>query len=167
MSTLRTLCVLSVFFGLAMELTPEGGVRKILSIVCAAALLSVAAGSLKETDDSTYALELARYRDREQELLAEGTEYSDRLSRLVIENEYEEYIKDKAVQMGVTLTDVQIGLEWNTEGLWVPVSVTIRCRDDDQREQLSALITAELGIPPTRQLWQEGESLEEDPVKIG
>ena len=93
---IRQLCVLSIFCGVALNLTPEGNVRRVVSIVCSAALICAALGLVGKLEEGGYALEMSRLQEREQELENRSGDFSDRLNRLVIVGQYESYIMYKA-----------------------------------------------------------------------
>ncbi|HAJ65393.1 MAG TPA: hypothetical protein DCM61_02265 [Clostridiales bacterium] len=78
-----------------------------------------------------------------------------RLSRLVIEQECEEYIMDKAMDLGLQLDCVEISCSWNREGVWVPETVVITTmKGTEAAGKLSSWIEAELGIETARQEWR-------------
>ena len=56
------LCVLSVFFGLALSLMPEGTVKKLAPAVGAAALLLCLLDGVAAVDTEGLMLDIARYR---------------------------------------------------------------------------------------------------------
>lgn len=153
-SALRQLCAMSILCGAAMSLAPEGTVKRMMGVVCAVALLSAAIQPLIGLDFSAYALELARYDRREEEFLAENSELNDRLNRLVIQERYETYIRDKAEETGIRVDRIKVAVQWNTEGLWVPYSLEISCTGSERdRQRLRGTVEAELGIPAERQQW--------------
>jgi hypothetical protein len=92
----------------------------------------------------------------EIELSSSAQTVEERLNRLVIEREYETYIMDKANELEIRLSEVEVEAQWNLEGLWMPyeVSITGKCSDKD-KNQLSAVISANLGIPYERQRWND------------
>lgn len=154
----RGLCAMSLLCGAAMSISPEGSVKKVMSILCAAVLIMSVLTPLKEMDFSSYALELAKLEEREQSLQAEGEEINSRLNRLVIQSQYEAYIMDKATKLGLSVETVKVGVEWSTEGLWVPKTAEIKCAGDERlKKTLGEIITSELGIAPERQYWSENE----------
>lgn len=162
---IRTLCVLSVVSGVLVSLTPEGGARRILRLLSSVVLLAVIFNSLNALDLSDYGVELARYREREQELLQNGEELRDELNRLVIEQEYREYIEERAASLFAALESVEITVRWSSEGFWVPESSRICLRTKDARDELSRILESELGIPAQKQEWEirdEGESALEE-----
>lgn len=155
---IRQICALSIFCGAAMSLTPEGGVKRILAILCTAALMVTVLGALRSIDYEDYALEISRYREQEKSFLEQSTEMNERLNRLVIEEEYETYIMDKAREYGLAVERAEVDLRWSTDGLWVPESADIVCRaTEEQRSLLTGIIQAELGIAAEKQRWSEDE----------
>ena len=153
---IRELCALSVFCAVVLQLTPEGGVRRMLTLLCTAALLSAALSGIRQIDYDAYALELARFREREKTFAETSDETQERLNRLVIEQECRSYILDKARELGLEPESVEVELRWDMEGLWVPAAVSIRCRGtEEQIAALSAAIRTELGIAGEDQRWRD------------
>jgi len=133
-----------------MSAAPEGSVKRIMSTVCAALLICAVLQPLKDFDIQQYALELAKIRETEAEILEQGGEMNNRLNRLVIESECESYIKDKAAAAGIE-TELKVLAQWSMEGIWVPHEVRLSCA---YNSDLAKLISSELGIPEERQTWQ-------------
>ena len=151
---IREVCALSVFCGLAMSIMPEGSVKRVAGVLCTAALLITVLTPLRDFDIDSYALLLAKYKEEEAALTARGEEINERLNRLVIEQEYEAYIMDKALELGLEGLAVDVEVQWSLEGLWMPYGASISgvCSQTG-KEQLSALMAADLGIPYERQRW--------------
>ena len=63
--SIRQLCAVSIFCGAAINITPEGGVRRIMQLLCTAALTIAILSPIKEIDFDIYALETARLREAE------------------------------------------------------------------------------------------------------
>ncbi len=157
-NSVRGLCAMSLLCGAALSISPEGSVKKVMSVLCAAVLILSVLVPIKEMDFSSYALELAKLEEREQSLKLEGEEINSRLNRLVIQSEYEAYIMDKATKLGLKADKVKVDVEWSTEGLWVPASVKISCTGGENlKKALAQTVTSELGIAPERQCWDENE----------
>ncbi len=151
---IRELCFLSMLCGTVLCLTPDGGVKRILSILSALLLASSLLSAVRELDFESYAIELSRYREQEQSFLAEQAERDRRLNRLVIEEEVRTYILDKAETLGLHLENTAVELRWCTDGFWVPDAVSTAYRGEEwQREQMQDLIMGDLGIPAERQYW--------------
>ena len=145
--SIRQLCALSLLCGAALSILPEGGVKRVAEVVCTASLIIAIVSPLK-------ALESARRHDLESSLTADAKAAEQRLNRLVIEQEYEAYIMDKALELGLEGLAVDVEVQWSLEGLWMPYGASISgvCSQTG-KEQLSALMAADLGIPYERQRW--------------
>ena len=61
---------------------------------------------------------------------------------------------DKALELGLEDLAVDVEVQWSLEGLWMPYGANISgdCSQTG-KEQLSALMAADLGIPYERQRW--------------
>lgn len=152
--SIMQLCALSLFCGAALSILPEGGVKRVAEVVCTASLILAVINPLKSMDISSYALESAKYHELEASLTADAEKAEQRLNRLVIEQEYEAYIMDKALELGLEGLAVSVEVQWSLDGLWMPYSAGLSgIWDQDGKERLSALMTADLGIPYERQRW--------------
>lgn len=155
---LREICALSILCGVAVSITPEGGAKRVIGILSSAILIIAIITPLKDFDFENYALELARYREQEAELTAKGEEINERLNRLVIEQECQAYIMDKAIEIGFEVKEAKVTLQWSTEGVWVPFSAEISGEaTPEERLRLGESIKAGLGIPPERVVWAVNE----------
>ena len=149
----REICILSIFCGAVISCCPECGAKKILCILETVVLMAVIVNALRNMDMSVYSVQLARFHERERELLQETNEIRNRLDRLVIEDEYASYVERKAETSGVFPDEIEIQARWSKEGLWIPASSRIRIKTEKEREQLSRILEGELGIPAERQEW--------------
>ena len=158
METVRELCVIAVFCAVLPELIPEGGVRKIMSVLCSAVLILVSLGGVKQLDYDVYAREMSRLREEQAAIELDGEAMRERMNRLVIAQELETYILDKARELEVPVTHAQFSLRWSSEGFWVPESVelTVSGRTESE-EDLRRILEAELGIPSGGQIWKYDE----------
>ena len=148
------ICMLSILCGLTMSMTPEGGVKRVMAVLCTLILVLTVLTAVKSFDFDAYALELSRYQEQEQVFAQESRDMRQRLNRLVIEEEYKTYILDKANITGMELEQVELDARWSMDGLWVPYSVSIRYRGEErQRRIMEDLISGDLGIPAERQHW--------------
>ena len=153
---IRQLCAMSLLCGAALTLTPQGGAKRVTEILCTAVLVLTVLSPLKELDLDAYALSVAKYRETEAELFHKGEEAGERLNRLVIEREYESYIMDKAKNLGLTITEVQIEVEWSLDGLWIPYGAEVHVQGDSTtKDDLGRILRDDLGIPFERQQWYE------------
>ena len=155
LSGVRQLCLLSVFCGAAMSLCPKGSIKQVLAIGCAAVLTLSLMNAWRESDLSAYTLELARYAERKEEFLTDSKERTERLNRLVIEEQYGAYIMAKAREYGLEIQSVQVQVQWSMEGFWMPWSVRVSCTGDElSRQKLRDSLVTDLGIPVERQAWE-------------
>lgn len=159
MSTMiRELCALSILFGVIMGIIPEGGVKRITGILCSAILIIVILTPIKSIDIDSYALLLTQYREQEAQLTARADEINSRLNRAVIVEEYEAYIMDKAEELGIDVKEAGVEVQWSTEAVWVPYSVSVTANADiSLRRVFEDKLMAELGIPQERVKWQSDE----------
>lgn len=151
---IRELCAVSLLCGAALSILPEGGVKRVAEILCTASLILAVISPIKEIDMDAYALESARLHELETSLAQQGQEAGERINRLVIEQEYEAYIMDKARELGVNDLTADVEVQWSMEGFWMPYGVKLisNC-GDSERERLSQLLVSDLGIPYERQRW--------------
>ena len=153
-NSLKSLCLLSIFCGAALSISPEGSVKRIMNILVSAILLTLVILPFKEFDYPGYALFEGKLRQHEKELAESSEQINDRLNRLVIEEEYGAYIMDKAAELHMSISELKVNVYWSTEGLWLPQSVSIKYDGDQaERSRLEGIISAELGIAPERQYW--------------
>ena len=148
---IREVCALSVFCGLAMSIMPEGSVKRVAGVLCTAALLITVLTPLRDFDIDSYALLLAKYKEEEAALTARGEEINERLNRLVIEQEYEAYIMDKAAEKNVAVKEAEVEAQWSTEGYTAEISSDA---PPSQRAMLTEAIKTDLGIPEERITWK-------------
>lgn len=152
--SIRQLCAVSIFCGAAINITPEGGVRRIMQLLCTAALTMAILSPIKEIDFDIYALETARLREAESAINESAERIDGRLNRAVIEEQCEEYILDKAEELGANVSGVNVQAQWSLEGIWVPYSAEINAPDiGSVKGALESVIENELGIPAERQMW--------------
>ena len=137
---LLSLVAVSLLTVLSRSLIPEGGVRRIASVVCGLLLTICALSPLLQM---------------EKETLRTGVEVKNReLVSQIIKQTTQTYILDKAASMGLS---VQAEVEMNDEGAYpYPYRVTLTgvCTEA-QRRQLTRSIEENLGIPAERQAWND------------
>ena len=78
------------------------------------------------------------------------------INQTIIERECAAYILDKADALGLAVSSAAVTARWSEEGFWYPWESRAACSESD-RETLSAVIEAELGIPAERQSWEESK----------
>lgn len=150
---MRELCVFSIFSAVASAIVPEGGAKRVMGIVISAVMLCITLESVTAIDFDSYRLMAAKYRETGMSLTAEAENVSDRLNRLVIERECEEYIYDRAAKFGTELSSVRVTASWHPDGLWLPSALEIGSAEA-RNDRLCSAIEAELGIPTSEQVWK-------------
>ena len=148
------MCATSLVYGAVMFLSPEGSVKKVARIVCTLALVSMLLNAFSGFEYMSYFSELASYKERERQIVDAGKEFGDNLNRLVIEEQYETYILDKATELGLEIKQVKLQMRWDSNGFWIAESVEMNC---GYSAQLAEYIERELGVAKQRQLWIEDE----------
>ena len=141
----------------ALELCPKGPVKGVTRAVCGLVLALAMLHPLLRLDSAAWALHMAEYRARAEELTGAGTALPERLDRTVIERELEAYILAKAEALGVPLRSARVTLRWSAAGVWTPVAVTL---EGPWQAALSDWIAAELGLPEEAQTWRDDEGVE-------
>lgn len=151
---IRQLCALSVFCGLALMLTPEGGVKRAVQIACSVLLILSVLSTVGSFDFDSYALELARYREMGSDLAADAGERSRRLSKDLMEQEIGDYLASQAAALEIKDFHAEATLRWSTEGFWIPDHIRLTgIFDETQQRLLRERITADLGVPEKEQEW--------------
>jgi len=134
-----------------MYLCPSGRVKNVLQMACACVMVLALYAPLAKLDMGGYAEMLASYREQTVALTDQSVSTAERLNRMVIEQEYGEYILDKAQTCGVPLTQASVRVVWNEDGYWVPDEVVYVCAEGTVSESFQNTIETELGIPKERQ----------------
>lgn len=137
-----------------MSIMPEGGSKTVARILCTCILIISIIKPLTDFDFESYALESAKLKEVEA-VFAEGVEQSrERLQYTVIHGEYQEYILNKALLLGIADMEIELELQWDNDGVWVPYSCRLNGEHTkEQKIKLSNILSADLGIPEERQLW--------------
>lgn len=153
---IRALVGAAVFCALALALCPEGRVKRVLRFACGLVMAAALLSPVLSVDMESLPQALARYSEAAERYAGSAEETADRLNRTIIEGECETYILDKAAVLGLEGCEVSVTARWSDEGFWYPWECRLSCSDGD-RESLSRLIEAELGIAAERQSWEAAE----------
>lgn len=145
----------AILCALAQGLIPPGPVRRVgrltAGLVMAAALLAPLA-SLRGVEPEQW-LESWQSQEEMQDL----EEQRDETMKTIIEEECSAYIVDKAAALGADC-QAQVVCAPEGEGVFLPQQVTVTGDlSPGQREQLSAQIQEDLGVPPERQQYETKE----------
>ena len=110
---------LSVFSGAILLLCPEGGVKRVLSVLCTTALALSVLPAARELN-TTWEAAAVRQEPMPEQIEAQGEAASQQLQQLFIQSELETYVTDKAAALGIGDLQMQIETRQNTDSLWIP-----------------------------------------------
>jgi stage III sporulation protein AF len=145
----------AVLCGIATTLTPPGPVRRVTRMICGAAMALALISPVAKLDMDVYARSMTDYRTELEEITGAVEESSDRLSRAIIQEELAAYILDKARVLGFDAGQVEITVKWGGDCLVSDEAYLKIPGTGSQRNALSAVLEAELGITAERQHWNE------------
>jgi len=138
----------------AMCIAPEGQAKKVVRLVCSAAVLLAFLSIGTDFDFDSYSQRIAEIKRDADDAAGRFAGVSQGWSRLIIQEDCDEYILVRAGQLGVAHIEVGTELEYSEKGYWYPVAVNVRTdADAGAKERLAAIIETELGIPKERQEW--------------
>lgn len=148
-SWILTIIGTALICGVVRALAPEGMGKKAVSVVCGFVMLGAVLG-IRGGDVGTPEGYFEGFTAEAEEFARRAREEGTTQTRFIIEQKCEAYILDKAVRMGITVSEVSVTARWSEEGFWVPAECTIAGEMD---AALAAVIASELGIPVERQTW--------------
>lgn len=137
-------------------LMPSGGVKQVGKLVCGLVLLCVVLSPAVKPDleeGRRWLEEYAGSVERGKKALEDQVNQG---MKVIIEEEYAAYIVDKAARLGVSCT-VRVTCR-EEEGIFLPDRVRVSgALTREGREALSQSIRQDLGVPPERQSFEDGE----------
>lgn len=148
---IRKVCLYSILCAVVEMISIDERTIKAIRIINTAVISVMIISCITEVDLSAFSLSTAQIHSSAAELTSDAAETMDRLRRMVIEKETEEYIYKRAEEMGIELRSVQAAAEWSGE-YWLPYKVEIYC-DTENADMLRNMIQSELGIGEERQVW--------------
>ena len=155
---LRDCIAVSVVSGLLLKLCPDTGAKRVAALASAVVLCLTVIRPLKDFDFDSYALQSARLHEAEEALNRNAAGASAKLGRLVMEESYAAYLADRAAEYGLDEIRVELQLQWDPDGLWIPYAAHISGSwDEREGARFRELLTVELGVPPERQYWYRDE----------
>jgi len=145
----------SILAALAMQLTPEGPVKKVTGFVCGVMLAGIMLSPVVSVDRSIFSSALADYRQTTEQLTADLEAQENQLVRTYIQEQCRAYILDEAQLLGITDLSCTVKVKWRDES-WVPYEVILYTgAPAEDRRRLEDYLDGELGIPEERQHWNE------------
>lgn len=150
----RSIAAAALISSVALAITPKGKVQRVLKAICGVLVIIAVISPIANGSVSEISLDLAQYRASADKIVGNAETANMNLSRTIIEQDLEEYILDKAKEMGAPDLQVDISSVWSDDGYWYPYQVTLTGEvNAPNRSKLSAVIESELGIPIERQNW--------------
>lgn len=139
----------------ALAVTPQGKVRRVVTIVCGFAVLAALLRLGGGFDYTAFSQSLARQRSQVEAYTENFAEENKKLTRQLIEEECAAYILDKGDSLGIAGLEVRVWAVWSEEGYWYPSQAALSAPqvEETQKKDLSAYIESELGIPAAMQEW--------------
>lgn len=138
----------------AMIMTPEGRVKKIVSLVCGLVTILALIRPLAGFDVGSFSKYAAKYTSDAQAVQAAAAEADEKLTRRIIEEKCAAYILDKGHSIGMTDLEAAVTSEKGGDGNWHPKSADLKTNAGKQeRKELEESIVTELGIPAGELNW--------------
>ena len=151
----RELIGLSVFSGVILLLCPEGGVKRVLNVLCTAALALTVLPAL-HIPDANWEASAADQVLSPRQIEERGTAANQQLQQMFIQSELETYLSDQSAALGIGELQIKIETRQNTDGIWIPWASEIAAPLELwQKDALGRMLQEDLGIPPERQKWNE------------
>lgn len=150
----------SLLSALAMAITPEGRVKRIVNLVCSFVVAAAMIAPLAGFDFGSFSVYVQQYRAAAEEMIHGMEEENSRLNRLIIEEKSAAYILDKAESMDTPVSSVSVNAKWNAdEKCWYPYSAKLSFSGPEEaRAKIAWYLSADLGIPEERQEWSTDEN---------
>ena len=153
---LRELIGLSVLTGALLQLCPEGGVKRVSQVLCTAVLSLAVLSHLGGTEREKLLPVSAGAAAASTGIEESGASVSRELSRRYLQEEYTEYITRQAEALGMDTLTVNLTVEQDAGGQWLPHAAELTGSFDLwQKEALTKALAEDLGIPTERQVWHE------------
>ena len=152
------ICILACLFGASLAVVKDGGIKKVLSVLCTLILLLEIASVARQAAWDLVGRITAKTREQEAQLLLQGEELRQRLDRTIIEQQLATYISNRAEELDLQILSLRFQMRWTMDGIWLPEGLV--CEYRGNTEALSSLqlqIASELGIPLARQNWRQDD----------
>ena len=138
----------------AMTVTPEGKVKKIVALICGLVTIVALVRPISGIDFRNFARNIASYQKIADSFSDQVAGADEKLTRLIIEDKTASYILDKGKSLGISDLEASVTAAWCDDGYWYPSGARLTTNADREvRDKLSQSIEAELGIPPEELIW--------------
>ncbi|MDR0838401.1 MAG: hypothetical protein LBN99_02015 [Oscillospiraceae bacterium] len=140
----------------ALTVTPEGRVKRIVAAACGFLTLLAILRPVKAFDYGSLGESLARLRADAGKFSAPLDAANENLARGIIEEKYAAYILDKGIARGMADLEAAVTVRLGDDGRWYPASARLTSSADAQKKDaLTHDIETELGIPSGEIAWTE------------
>lgn len=138
-----------------LAITPEGKVRRVVSLACGFAVIAALLSLGVDFDYTRFSSSLAWHRETAAQYAEDFSEENEKLTRLIIEERCAAYILDKGASLGISGLNAQVSAAWSESGYWYPYKASLSAQmvSDTQRDSLTFYIESELGISAEMQEW--------------
>ncbi len=150
---IKGLAAAAIFASVMLAVVPKGSFRQVAKLICGALLTFALLSPLKTLNFDKLAEFISKARLDGREIAASSEKEAVLLMKLIIQEETEAYILDKAAALGISGMQVEVTVKEGGQYPY-PYSAKITCRaSQEQINNLASLIEGELGIPADRQIW--------------
>jgi hypothetical protein len=146
----------AVIASVAAAASPEGRVKRVVSLACGLMMILALLGPAARFDYESFRQGLAAL--RAGELSQPLDEVNEKLTGLIIEEKYAAYILDKGAALGMDDLAVTVTADWSENGYFYPARATLRTTADETlRDKLAYAIESGLGLPPEELIWRAND----------
>ncbi|MDR3277582.1 MAG: hypothetical protein LBT12_02320 [Oscillospiraceae bacterium] len=146
----------AVIASVAAAVSPEGRVKRVVSLACGFMMILALLGPAARFDYTGFRQSLAELSEAEQ--YAPLDEVNEKLTGLIIEEKYAAYILDKGASLGMDDLAVTVTASWSENGYFYPERATLwTTADKTLRDKLAYAIESGLGLPPEELIWRDND----------
>jgi len=156
---IRTVTGTSILCAAALVLLPNGRVKETAKIVFGFIIMFALLSVFKGWKIPDYSEALNSWKYEALDISGDIDEKNKAILRSVIEEKAEAYILDKGDAIGIRINGARVRAKWSEEGFWYPYSVELSA--DERSQEAEYYITSELGIASENITWKTGEISDE------
>jgi len=143
---------------IAMTLTPKGRPRSVVGLLSGLVTIVALIAPITEFDFGAYASNLENFEIQLEEKRIAMEAEQERLTSLIIREQSEAYIWDKAESLGLGHLAIEVATAQGEGGWMFPYRVWISGEVSlEERLILSDFLAGTFGIPAERQYWSESD----------
>ncbi|MGE4483538.1 MAG: hypothetical protein AB7C97_00340 [Oscillospiraceae bacterium] len=137
-----------------LAVTPESPQKKAVRLVCGLLIITALLSVVPKFGADSFPRLIEEYRAEAEDNSAGVKDDNKRLLRLIMDEQCTTYISNEAKAAGIGNIEAVFDFSWSGDGYWYPVGVEIRTdAGENEKENLSKQIEADLGIEKARQSW--------------